>query len=240
MHALSIIKTLLGVLQYQINMIKEDKLLSIQLKIGLRCLKDELQTMTKRVEEYDEFQLQELAYDIEDFTDGLWVPKSFGSVLSAIGMNPKDEHVQLINDFKERMKNLEKHPPKSSELASSGTTSSTAGAAGSPYTPNVDLVGIDTPLDVLLELLSPLPSEKHQLRVISIVGCRGIGKTALARAVYDDPHVSEAFNCTAWVQASDCSHVRELLDKVLEAVTTKDTPSATLDDILKHKRLSLS
>lgn len=70
MEALStIIQTVVGAIQYPISLIKEDNLLSVEMKIGLKSTSLDLQMMEKKVEEYDELQLQELAYEIEDFTE---------------------------------------------------------------------------------------------------------------------------------------------------------------------------
>jgi len=77
---------------------------------------------------------------------------------------------------------------------------------------------MDGPKSKIIELLKPSPGEGQQLRVISIVGCRGVGKTALARAVYDKYSSSDEFDCVAWVIASGCNKKKALLDKILESV----------------------
>lgn len=60
------------------------------------------------------------------------------------------------------------------------------------------LPGMEEPMGDLLALLEDQQQEQ-QLRVISIVGFGGSGKTTLARAVYDDTDVVGKFPCRAWV-----------------------------------------
>jgi disease resistance protein RPM1 len=99
-----------------------------------------------------------------------------------------------------------------------------------------------------LELLEPAEGEEagQLLKVISIVGCPGVGKTALARAVYD--HLGEEgctmdFDCVAWVVASGCHNKMALLGEVLNAVRDKAdcaASSADLHALLADKRWSLT
>lgn len=87
----------------------------------------------------------------------------------------------------------------------------------------------------VLELM-PSPIEEHKPTVVSIVGYPGIGKTALARAVYNHPRVRSAFNnCVAWIGASECSSLADLQNKILKQVES-NFYSTTLEGILRNKR----
>jgi ATP-dependent Lon protease len=67
----------------------------------------------------------------------------------------------------------------------------------SAYLAESHLLGIARPKAEILEMLAQ--SSKDELRVICLVGCHGVGKTALARALYDHIQASEDYESIAWV-----------------------------------------
>ncbi|KAF0907849.1 hypothetical protein E2562_020905 [Oryza meyeriana var. granulata] len=62
------------------------------------------------------------------------------------------------------------------------------------------LVGIGEPVEELLSLLYEVEREPEQMRVISVVGFGGLGKTTLAKAVYDTPRAKEKFHYRGMVK----------------------------------------
>ncbi|KAF7067129.1 hypothetical protein CFC21_073047 [Triticum aestivum] len=97
-------------------------------------------------------------------------------------------------------------------------------------------VGLGRPVEELLSLLDEVEGEPEQLRVISVVGFGGLGKTTLARAVYEAPDAVEKFHCRAWVSAGRWSPenngggVREILRDLLWQVRPKDSMDVVADD----------
>ena len=84
---------------------------------------------------------------------------------------------------------------------------------GSLFIEKDDLVGIDATSEELRRSLVEGPSTRM---VISLVGEGGIGKTTLAKKVYDDDVVKGHFDCRAWITVSQSYNVEKVL-KILRS-----------------------
>ncbi|KAM0857416.1 hypothetical protein ACQ4PT_048491 [Festuca glaucescens] len=71
-------------------------------------------------------------------------------------------------------------------------------------------IGMDAPRDELLELIQ---QEEQQLKVISIVGFDGIGKTLLARHVYDS--MMSQYEARAWICAAKQGGTAGVLEEII-------------------------
>uniref|UniRef100_A0A0D9XRY5 NB-ARC domain-containing protein n=1 Tax=Leersia perrieri TaxID=77586 RepID=A0A0D9XRY5_9ORYZ len=76
-----------------------------------------------------------------------------------------------------------------------------------------ELVGIEQPTDELIQSLFYGEEAKQRLRTISIVGFGGLGKTTLAKAVYDK--IKAQFDCTAFVSVSRNPNVKKIFQNLL-------------------------
>ncbi|XP_059656936.1 disease resistance protein RPM1-like [Cornus florida] len=75
-----------------------------------------------------------------------------------------------------------------------------------------DLVGMDGPKK---HLIGWLLDDSPRLKVVSVVGMGGMGKTTLVKKAYDDMGVKNRFKCHAWITVSQSFHLRELLKDVV-------------------------
>jgi disease resistance protein RPM1 len=94
------------------------------------------------------------------------------------------------------------------------------------------LVGIDTPRDELVELLM---DQGQDLKVASIVGFGGLGKTTLANEVCRE--IKGKFTCHAFVSVSLNPDIPRLLQNLLLKLTRQQSsPSSSLDDVITNIR----
>ncbi|KAA8525580.1 hypothetical protein F0562_007435 [Nyssa sinensis] len=76
-----------------------------------------------------------------------------------------------------------------------------------------ELVGIDKHKT---KLIGFLVDNEHSLKVISVVGMGGMGKTTLVKKVYDDANVRKHFQTHVWITVSQSFIIEELLKNIIE------------------------
>nr|GMC83077.1 disease resistance protein RPM1-like [Ipomoea batatas] len=104
-----------------------------------------------------------------------------------------------------------------------------------------DLVGIHYPKQFLVNLLL---ANDEELKVHSVVGMGGLGKTTLVKQAYDDVKVKNHFQYRVWVTVSETLEIKELLkDAIKQFVeqTKQDLPrdfeamdTIRLKEFVKH------
>jgi hypothetical protein len=157
-------------------------------------------------------EVVELSYDIEDTVDAIMVPESnelakslsfkrfiHKSVL--LGRARVRHHIaEQIRDIKSHTIDLQKRHSRYN--SSSLHVNEPATATYPPSLPRqiipTELVGIDEPRDNLIKVLEE--GNKHQGKIVSVVGFGGLGKTTLAISVYE--MLRRQFDCWAFVSVS--------------------------------------
>ncbi|KAL7217991.1 hypothetical protein ACSBR2_011256 [Camellia fascicularis] len=76
-----------------------------------------------------------------------------------------------------------------------------------------ELVGIDEPKS---QLITWLVHEDPRLKVLSLSGMGGLGKTTLVKKVFDDAVVKKHFQNHAWITVSESFNIKELLKGMIQ------------------------
>ncbi|KAM3245579.1 hypothetical protein ACQJBY_056734 [Aegilops geniculata] len=186
-------------------------------------------------------EVRELSYDMEDAIDDFMQsigdkdekPDGFiEKVKNSLGklgkMKARRRIGKEIQDLKKQIKEVGE---RNTRYKSRQNVSNTRNAAVDPRALAIfehasKLVGIDEPKAELIKLLTEddvRASEQHQqqqLKIVSIVGSGGMGKTTLANQVYQE--LKGQYECWAFVSVSRNPDMTNILRTILSEVAKKD------------------
>ncbi|XP_073224727.1 putative disease resistance RPP13-like protein 1 [Cicer arietinum] len=90
------------------------------------------------------------------------------------------------------------------------------------------IYGRDDDKKLLKDILLSSDSDS-KIRVISIVGMVGIGKTTLAKLLYNDPEVKDKFELKVWAYISNDFDVLTVIKTIIESITSPTISSDNMD-----------
>ncbi|PWA74777.1 Cc-nbs-lrr resistance protein [Artemisia annua] len=106
------------------------------------------------------------------------------------------------------------------------------------YLDEFKIVGRENDEQHIVELLTELKKEE-KLTIVPVVGMGGIGKTTLAKSVYNNPKIQKRFNVKAWLCVSVKVNINRLLEMIYESVTRKQCELPTTENLITKLREEL-
>ncbi|RLN27583.1 hypothetical protein C2845_PM05G01060 [Panicum miliaceum] len=189
--------------------------------------------------------VRELSYDMEDIVDTFMVDikgpeppskrgakKIFKKMIRKVAKAmARREVAQEINDIRERVRELaERRDRYKLDAIAPANKTPVDPRLKALYTKVTELVGIgEAKEEVIARLIEG--DGGQQKNIVSIAGFGGLGKTTLAKAVYDE--IKGQFDCTAFVSVSRNPDAQKLLKDILYELHKGGHPGANLDEI-KH------
>ncbi|XP_031259749.1 putative disease resistance RPP13-like protein 1 [Pistacia vera] len=198
--------------------------------------------------------LQDLAYDVEDILDeyatqvlerelmteqstnriadyfSSWTPSA---LISQADMKSKTEEItRRLEDLCE-----EKNDLGLKEIAGGSSTVAWQGPPSTCVPTEPAIIGRDADKAKILEMVLSDKQSGGSFHVIPIVGLGGVGKTTLAREVYNDKAVAD-FNPRAWTCVSDDFDVLRISKAIFESITASTCTLTNLNEVqvqLKNK-----
>lgn len=85
-----------------------------------------------------------------------------------------------------------------------------------PYVVEDDIITLDKSTTDLMSRL--MDNKADRLRVVPIVGMPGLGKTTLAKKVYNQEEVKQYFDCQAWASVSQQPQALEVMNAILSDI----------------------
>ncbi|XP_015161125.1 disease resistance protein RGA2-like [Solanum tuberosum] len=96
-----------------------------------------------------------------------------------------------------------------------------------------DVVGRDLDVAEIKEKILKMREEDVVMCTIPIVGMGGLGKTTLAKRIYNDEHIKQIFEKRIWLCLPEMSETKSFLEQILESLTERKTEVQRRDIIVK-------
>ncbi|XP_015697929.2 disease resistance protein RGA4-like [Oryza brachyantha] len=233
---LSTVLTMLGPKLYAFLQDNHD--LRRNLEHDIQYIRNELRMIAAAIDEHDHRQqrshngavqgawihgARELAYAMEDCVDRFLHRVTTGGHGRLATVAVRTRFAAMIQKLRKKSEDLSRLRSSYADTGgcdANGESSNSSGIflASEAHAPAGDTVpvGMDGPRDEILALVRETQGQPKRLKVISLVGFGGLGKTLLAMKVYESDAVREGFHPRVWVSAAGKSAANVLRDMLCQ------------------------
>ncbi|XP_028060201.1 disease resistance protein RPP13-like isoform X1 [Camellia sinensis] len=237
----SVFQYLAPLLTGEVELLKGVRKEIVSIKAELERIHSFLKDAESRAETGDEGvkiwvkQVRQVAYRIQDVIDEhilLVLPKQPGLFSSLhkvtqtiTKLKARHEIASQIQDIKTSIREIKEGADRYAFSTSTSSEHSSTSKdkmwrdprLASLFIGDDEVVGIESPKYELIRRL--VDQNQSQRAVISMVGMGGIGKTTLAKKVYDSQEVVAHFNYKAWITVSQSYKPEELLKTMIKQLS---------------------
>jgi hypothetical protein len=94
------------------------------------------------------------------------------------------------------------------------------------------VIGRDDDKRVVIDRLLLDSNVEDNVSILPIVAIGGLGKTTLAQLIFNDEQIQKHFQLKMWVCVSDPFHVKNIVEKIIEAATKKKPEIGEMDTLV--------
>ncbi|KAB1227435.1 putative disease resistance protein RGA3 [Morella rubra] len=158
----------------------------------------------------------------------LFFPKLADGVADSIVMCPKikalRKRLDAIADDRQKF-HLKEHPHVDTRVRNREIDTLS-------YEPKEEVIGRDHDRKSVIELLMD-SNITEDVSILAIVGVGGLGKTTLAKHIFNDEKIKDSFEVKMWVCVSENFEFQKIVETMLE-LATQEKPKTTLLDTLVY------
>nr|UBY07490.1 NBS-LRR disease resistance protein [Dasypyrum villosum] len=196
-------------------------------------VRDDIKSLTRELTAMDAFLLKMSEEEDPDVQDKVWMNDI--RELSYDMEDSIDDFMQSIGDLKKQIIEVAERNAryKAREAFSKAKNTTVDPRALAIFQHASELVGIDEPKAEVIKLLTQGESTQKQMKLVSIVGSGGMGKTTLANQVYQD--LKGEFKCRAFLSVSRNPDIMNIMRTIFSEVSGQryaDTEAGSIQQVI--------